>query len=60
MRKANTADGAVINVPPVPWHEFANVGDTTMQVLIVEKKYEPAPVANQTVCPTRSQWTARR
>jgi quercetin dioxygenase-like cupin family protein len=55
IRKVESANGAVINVPPVPWHEFANVGDTTMQVLVVEKKYEPAPLANQTVCPTRSQ-----
>ena len=40
IRKADFANGAVINVPPVPWPEFANVGDTTMQVLVVEKKYE--------------------
>jgi quercetin dioxygenase-like cupin family protein len=54
-RKAGFANGAVIAVPPVPWHEFANVGDTTMQVLVVEKKYEPAPLASRTLCPTRSQ-----
>ena len=55
IRKADFANGAVIDVPPVSWHEFANVGDTTMQVLVVEKKYEaPSPVS-QTVCPTRSQ-----
>jgi quercetin dioxygenase-like cupin family protein len=54
-RKADFANGAVIDVPPVSWHEFANVGDTTMQVLVVEKKYEaPSPVS-QTGCPTRSQ-----
>ena len=55
IRKADFAGGAVINVPPVSWHEFANVGDTTMQVLVVEKKYEAPPPVSQTVCPTRSQ-----
>ncbi len=24
---------------PVPWHEFLNIGDTTLRYLIVEKKY---------------------
>ena len=28
---------------PVPWHEYKNVGDTTMSYLAMEKKYEPAP-----------------
>jgi quercetin dioxygenase-like cupin family protein len=55
LRKADFANGAVIDVPAVPWHEFANVGDTTMQVLVVEKKYEAPPPTSQTVCPTRSQ-----
>jgi quercetin dioxygenase-like cupin family protein len=55
IRKADFANGAVIDVPAVPWHEFANVGDTTMQVLVVEKKYEAPPPISQTACPTRSQ-----
>jgi quercetin dioxygenase-like cupin family protein len=55
IRKADFANGAVLDVPAVPWHEFANVGDSTMQVLVVEKKYEPPPPVSQTACPTRSQ-----
>jgi quercetin dioxygenase-like cupin family protein len=35
---------------PIPWHEFTNVGDTTISFLIIEKKYEPAPAADQQVC----------
>jgi quercetin dioxygenase-like cupin family protein len=27
--------------PPVPWHEFTNIGVTTIQFIIVEKKYLP-------------------
>lgn len=53
-RTTDVASGARV-FPPISWHEFANVGDTTMQALVIEKKYEPAPAANQTVCPTRSQ-----
>jgi hypothetical protein len=34
---------------PIPWHEFKNIGDTTMTYLIVEKKYEPAPAVDQQV-----------
>ena len=25
--------------PPIPWHEVTNVGDTTLQFLVIEKKY---------------------
>ncbi len=34
-----------------PWHEFANVGDTTLQFVVVEKKYQVAPPVSQTACP---------
>lgn len=30
-------------VPPIPWHEFKNTGDTTIRFLLVEKKYQPVP-----------------
>jgi hypothetical protein len=54
-RKVDFANAAVIDVPAVPWHEFPNVGDTTMQVLVVEKKYAAPSLVSQTACPTRSQ-----
>jgi quercetin dioxygenase-like cupin family protein len=28
-----------VSSPPVAWHEATNVGDTTLRVLVVEKKY---------------------
>jgi mannose-6-phosphate isomerase-like protein (cupin superfamily) len=50
-RKINVVAGALANVPPIPWHEFANVGDTTIQYVVIEKKYEPAPSVDQSSCP---------
>jgi len=50
-RKVNFVTGALADVPPVPWHELANTGDTTLQFLIVEKKYQVAAPVNQTACP---------
>jgi quercetin dioxygenase-like cupin family protein len=59
IRKIEVATGAFVNVPPTPWHEFTNVGDNTMQFVVVEKKYESPPIADQSVCPkntaTRTQ-----
>jgi quercetin dioxygenase-like cupin family protein len=52
-RKIEVVAGAFADVPPISWHEFANVGETTLQYLVVEKKYQPAPVANRAVCPPR-------
>jgi len=52
-RKVESVAGAFADVPPIPWHEFANVGETTLQYLVVEKKYQPAPVANRAECPSR-------
>src|SRR6516162_5434903 len=53
-RKADLATGSFIESPPVPWHDLANIGETTLQFLIIEKKYEPAAHVSQTVCPTRT------
>jgi oxalate decarboxylase/phosphoglucose isomerase-like protein (cupin superfamily) len=40
IRKIDVVAGALLNVPPTPWHEFANVGDTTIQFVVIEKKYQ--------------------
>ena len=42
-RDVQIRTGAFNINPPVPWHEFTNIGDTTISLLIVEKKYEPVP-----------------
>jgi quercetin dioxygenase-like cupin family protein len=42
-REVEVKTGASIELPPVPCHEFTNIGDTTLQYLIVEKKYQPVP-----------------
>jgi quercetin dioxygenase-like cupin family protein len=54
IRKLELATGSFAESPPVPWHEFANIGETTLQFLIVEKKYQTAPLVSQTVCPKRT------
>lgn len=53
-RKVDLATGAFVELPPVPWHDLANIGETTLQFLIIEKKYEPAAHVSQTVCPNRT------
>jgi quercetin dioxygenase-like cupin family protein len=40
-RSVEPRTGAFNINPPVSWHEFTNTGDTTISLLIVEKKYEP-------------------
>jgi quercetin dioxygenase-like cupin family protein len=50
-RKVDVVTGVLFDIPPTPWHEFANIGGTTVQYLIVEKKYQPASPVSQTVCP---------
>jgi quercetin dioxygenase-like cupin family protein len=52
-RKIDVVTGAFANVPPIPWHEFANIGDTTIQYVVVEKKYEAQPSVDQSSCPKR-------
>ncbi|HEY7300974.1 MAG TPA: hypothetical protein VH684_24045 [Xanthobacteraceae bacterium] len=54
-RQVEFRTGSYADAPPVPWHEVTNVGDTTLQFLILEKKYEPGPAANQTACPSRAR-----
>jgi hypothetical protein len=51
LQKADIATDTFLDSPPVPWHEFANVGDSMVQALVIEKKYQPAPPLNQSVCP---------
>jgi beta-alanine degradation protein BauB len=53
IRKIEVVAGTFADIPPIPWHELNNIGETTLQYLVVEKKYEPAPTANETVCPAR-------
>ncbi len=36
------------NSTPIAWHELTNTGDTTLRYLVVERKYEPVPGAEQT------------
>ena len=50
-RKIEAKAGAFTNVPPVPWHIFSNVGESTIQYIVIEKKYQPAPVVDTSVCP---------
>jgi mannose-6-phosphate isomerase-like protein (cupin superfamily) len=42
-REVETKDGQCFTNPPIPWHEFTNTGTTTIQYIIVEKKYLPPP-----------------
>ena len=51
IRKITVTAGALLDVPPTPWHEFANVGDTTIQFVVVEKKYQAVTPVSQTACP---------
>ena len=51
IRKIDVVAGALLDVPPTPWHEFANVGDTTIQFVVVEKKYQVVPPVSQAACP---------
>jgi quercetin dioxygenase-like cupin family protein len=54
-REVELRSGSYVDVPPTPWHEVTNTGDTTLQFLIVEKKYQMAPPASQTVCPSTTR-----
>ena len=42
-REGQPKTGGFSNNPPNPWHEVANIGDTTLSFLVIEKKYEPPP-----------------
>ena len=54
-RAVEIRTGSHVDAPPVPWHEVANIGNTTLQFLNVEKKYRPAPSVSQTVCPSKAR-----
>ncbi len=43
IREVDVKEGAYSITPPIPWHEFTNTGVTTIQYIIVEKKYAPPP-----------------
>jgi hypothetical protein len=53
-RKVDLATGVLADSPPVPRHELANVGETTLQFLVVEKKYQTARPVSQIACPKRA------
>jgi len=40
-RQVDLTVDALLTSKPIPWHEFTNIGNTTIHVLVVEKKYEP-------------------
>ncbi len=50
-RRIDIAAGTSADIPATPWHEFTNVGDATAVGLLVEKKYQPPPPVNFSVCP---------
>ena len=54
-RQVELRSGSYADVPPVPWHEVTNTGETTLQFLNIEKKYQVGPPASQTVCPGRDR-----
>ncbi len=41
MSEGQPKTGGFSNIPPTPWHEVTNIGDTTLSFLVIEKKYEP-------------------
>jgi quercetin dioxygenase-like cupin family protein len=53
-RKVDIATGTFADVPPLPWHEVANAGETTLQFLVIEKKYQTGSPASQAACPKRT------
>jgi len=46
-RMAERPTGGHVDSPPVPWHEVTNVGDATLQFLVIEKKYLPVSATSQ-------------
>ena len=45
--------GTFVDSAPVRWHEIVNTGNTTLEFLLIEKKYEPALALSETACPGR-------
>jgi quercetin dioxygenase-like cupin family protein len=52
-REVELRTGSYVDVPSTPWHEVTNIGDTMLQFLIVEKKYQATSPVNHSVCPSR-------
>jgi quercetin dioxygenase-like cupin family protein len=46
-RQVELQSGTYSNSPPLPWHELTNTGDSTLGFLVIERKYEPVPSAEQ-------------
>jgi len=53
IRSADIVSGTSRDIPAIAWHQFTNTGDTTIEYILVEKKYEPPPAADQSSCPKR-------
>jgi beta-alanine degradation protein BauB len=49
-RQRESKAGDMGSNAPIPWHEFKNIGDTTISYLIIEKKYEPARDPGPNAC----------
>ena len=43
-RQINLRADTFTSNQPIAWHELINIGDTTLRYLVVERKYELAPV----------------
>jgi quercetin dioxygenase-like cupin family protein len=54
-RKIEVLAGALVDARAAPWHEFANIGETTLEFLIIEKKYQAAPPVDRAACP-KNTW----
>lgn len=55
-RQIEVPTGSYLELPPpVPRFEMINTGDTTLQFLNIEKKYQAEPSQNQTMCPNRTR-----
>ena len=47
-RQVEVRTDTYTNSSPITWHELTNTGDTTLRYLVVERKYEAVPDAEQT------------
>lgn len=47
-RQVEVRTDTYTNSAPIAWHELTNTGDTTLRYLVVERKYEAVPAAEQT------------
>jgi quercetin dioxygenase-like cupin family protein len=49
-RQGESKTGEMGSNAPISWHEYSNIGDTTISYLIIEKKYEPPQDAGSDAC----------